>query len=213
MIKTIFVVTVALTSAFASETAAGPDPSRTLTELLAGNRRFVAGRAVHPHQTLARMRELAKGQHPSAIILGCADSRVPPEVLFDKGLGDLFIVRVAGNLVNDENLGSIEYAVEHLGSRLIVVLGHERCGAVSAAVQGGEAPGHVGKLLEALHPSIEESKGKPGDAVENAMRANVTHMVSLIVADEMLEPMIKSGKVKVVGARYALTSGAVSLVK
>ncbi len=213
MLKALLLTAVAASSSFAAEPAAGPDPDAALKVLLTGNRRFVAGRATHPHQTLARLRELSKGQHPSAVILSCADSRVAPELLFDQGLGDVFIVRVAGNLLDDENLGSIEYAVEHLGSRLIVVLGHERCGAVSAAVQGGKPAGHVGKLVEDIQPSVEATKGKPGDAVENAMRANVLRMVSLIADDETLGPVIKEGKVKVVGARYDLDNGRVELVK
>jgi len=213
MLKALLLTAVAASFSFAAEPAAGPDPDATLKVLLTGNRRFVAGRAIHPHQTLARLRELSKGQHPSAVILSCADSRVAPELLFDQGLGDVFIVRVAGNLLDDENLGSIEYAVEHLGTRLIVVLGHQRCGAVSAAVQGGKPAGHVGKLVEDIQPSVEATKGKPGDAVENAMRANVLRMVSLIADDETLGPVIKEGKVKVVGARYDLDNGRVELVK
>lgn len=213
MLKALLLTAVAASFSFAAEPAAGPDPDVALKVLLTGNRRFVAGRATHPHQTLARLRELSKGQHPSAVILSCADSRVAPELLFDQGLGDVFIVRVAGNLLDDENLGSIEYAVEHLGTRLIVVLGHQRCGAVSAAVQGGKPAGHVGKLVEDIQPSVEATKGKPGDAVENAMRANVLRMVSLIADDETLGPVIKEGKVKVVGARYDLDNGRVELVK
>ncbi|MBS1874407.1 MAG: carbonic anhydrase [Acidobacteria bacterium] len=213
MLKALLLTAVAASFSFAAEPAAGPDPDVALKVLLTGNRRFVAGRATHPHQTLARLRELSKGQHPSAVILSCADSRVAPELLFDQGLGDVFIVRVAGNILDDENLGSIEYAVEHLGTRLIVVLGHQRCGAVSAAVQGGKPAGHVGKLVEDIQPSVEATKGKPGDAVENAMRANVLRMVSLIADDETLGPVIKEGKVKVVGARYDLDNGRVELVK
>lgn len=211
--KTLILTIAAVSCAVASETAAGPDPDQELKALLAGNKRFVAGRATHPHQTLARLRELAKGQHPAAIILSCADSRVAPELLFDQGLGDLFIVRVAGNVLNDENLGSIEYAVEHLGARLIVVLGHERCGAVSAAVQGGKPEGHVGKLVEDLLPAVAAAKGKPGDAAENSMRANVVRMLSLLADDETLGPAIKKGRVKIAGARYDLGNGRVELVK
>lgn len=198
-------------SVFAADTTAGPDPDTALRELLAGNKRYVADKASRPHQSSARRTEVAKGQHPSAIILGCADSRVPPEVIFDAGLGDLFVVRVAGNIATDEALGSIEYAVEHLGARLIVVLGHERCGAVDAAVKGGAAEGHVGKLIEAIVPAVKQTKGQPGDAVENAMRANVLRMAGLVQKDE---PLAKpTSKVKVVGARYDLDTGAVELLK
>ncbi len=112
--------------------------------MIAGNNRYLEGNLEHPHQTLERRGDLASGQEPFACVLSCADSRVPPEIVFDQGLGDLFVLRVAGNIVNDMIMGSLEYAVEHLGASLIVVLGHKRCGAVSATVQGGTAPGKIG---------------------------------------------------------------------
>src|SRR5262245_40561826 len=118
------------------EPASGLSAEQALARLLAGNARFVAHRERHPDITVRRRRALVSSQHPFAVILGCADSRVSPELLFDEGLGDLFVIRVAGNVVDDVVLGSIEYAVEHLGTKLIVVLGHEKCGAVSAAVAG-----------------------------------------------------------------------------
>lgn len=119
-----------------------------LARLMEGNARYVSAKLNHPDQTLQRRAEVASGQHPFAIILTCADSRVPPELLFDQGLGDLFVVRVAGNIVDDDILGSIEYGVGELATPLVMVLGHERCGAVKATVesveQGGEVPGHIG---------------------------------------------------------------------
>ena len=118
--------------------------TEALARLKAGNARFVAGKLEHPRQTAARRTELATSQHPFAVVLACADSRTSPGLLFDEGLGDVFVVRVAGNVLNNELLGSIEYAVEHLGTQLVVVLGHERCGAVAAARETiatkGEAP-------------------------------------------------------------------------
>lgn len=212
MFKTLFLATVSATFMFAAETP-GPDPDAALRGLMAGNQRFVGGQLSHPNQTVQRRQDLANGQHPAAIILGCADSRVAPEVVFDQGMGDLFVVRVAGNVVNDDNLGSIEYGVEHLGTRLIVVLGHERCGAVAAAVQGGKAEGHIANLLKGLQPAVAAAKGQPGDAAENVMRANVLRMVALLSADETLSPEVKTGKVKIVGARYDLDTGAVTLLK
>ncbi|HEY4484757.1 MAG TPA: carbonic anhydrase, partial [Nitrospiria bacterium] len=126
----------------------GLNPDKALTMLMEGNARYVEGKMLHPNQAADRMGELAKGQHPFAVILGCADSRVPPEIVFDQGLGDLFVLRVAGNIADDAVIGSIEYAVEHLGTTLVFVLGHERCGAVSAAVEvvtkGAKVPGHIG---------------------------------------------------------------------
>jgi carbonic anhydrase len=196
--------------AFAAEPPAGPDPDTTLQALLAGNRHYMADEARHPHQHAGRRIETAKAQHPVAIILGCADSRVPPEVVFDQGLGDLFVVRDAGNIVSNEVLGSIEYAVEH-GTKLIVVLGHQRCGAVTAAVEGGKPEGHVGSLVDAILPAVRETRSKPGDAVENALRANVVRMVGLIQKDELIAK--EGANVKVVGARYDLDTGAVEVVK
>jgi carbonic anhydrase len=207
----IVIACLAASGLRASEHETGANPEAVLKGLLAGNHRYVTGHPTHPHQTLVRVKELAKGQHPGAIVLACADSRVAPEVLFDQGLGDLFVLRVAGNVVNDENLASMEYAVEHLGTRLIVVLGHERCGAVSAAVDGGKVGGHLVRLMEDLLPAVEDAKGKQGDKAENAMRANVVRMVAKVSTDETLGSMVKGGQVKVVGARYDLDTGEVTL--
>src|SRR6059036_1627413 len=114
-----------------------------------------------------RREELAKSQHPFAVVLGCSDSRVPPEIVFDQGLGDLFVLRVAGNVINDESLGSIEYAVDHLAVRLIVVLGHQRCGAVKAEkdtiAAKGEAPGHIQSLVTAIKPAVEATVNRDLD--------------------------------------------------
>lgn len=178
-----------------------------------GNLRYVAGQLTHPNQTSTRREQVAKGQKPFAVILSCADSRVGPEVIFDQGLGDLFVVRVAGNILDNAGLGSIEYAVEHLGASLIVVLGHEKCGAVAAAVGGGHAPGHVHSIVKALEPAVAASKSQGGDAVDNAVRSNV-QLVSkqLASAVPILSERTKTGKVKVVGARYDLDTGAVELV-
>jgi carbonic anhydrase len=132
---------------------------QALQELMNGNKRYVAAELAHPNQTAARRAEVAKGQDPFAIIVGCSDSRVPPEIIFDQGLGDLFVTRVAGNIVDDVVLGSIEYAAEHLGVPLIVVLGHKRCGAVEAAAKGGDAPVHIRSLVEAIKPAIKKAKG------------------------------------------------------
>ena len=120
---------------------------------------------------------LASGQSPHAEILSCSDSRVPPEVIFDKGLGDLFVVRVAGNVVSDTELGSLEYGAAHLHVPLLVVLGHQHCGAVSAAVDGGETEGHISALINLLRPAVEKTRELPGNHVENAVKANVEMVV------------------------------------
>jgi carbonic anhydrase len=184
-----------------------------LQKLIEGNKRYVEMTLAHPDQSASCRTDIAKAQKPFAIILGCSDSRVPPEVVFDQGLGALFVVRVAGNVVDDLGLASIEYAVEHLGSHLIVVLGHERCGAVTAAVGGGEAPGHLGVLMEALKPAVEKAKGHGGDGIENAIRANVELMTErLRESKPILAELAEKGEIKVVGARYDLDSGAVEIL-
>jgi carbonic anhydrase len=134
-------------------------PTEAISKLKEGNGRYASGSLQHPGQTTERRTELAKTQHPFATIISCSDSRVPPEIVFDQGLGDLFIVRVAGNVINDEGLGSIEYSVDHLGTRLILVLGHQSCGAVKAARETiaakGKAPGHIQSLVTAIKPAVE----------------------------------------------------------
>ena len=184
-----------------------------LEQLIDGNRRFVAGEAVHPHQNLERCREISSGQNPVAVVLACADSRVPPEVLFDQGLGDIFVVRVAGNVVGEFELASIEYAVEHLHTPLIMVLGHSSCGAISAAVAGGEAPGSLPGLMAALQPSVDEVVGKPGDHVNNAARANARRVTrALKTAQPVVAGAVDAGKVKVMAAYYDLANGKVEVL-
>lgn len=197
--------------------AAGADDSLSADaawlKLKEGNQRYVAGQLTHPNQTVTRREEVAKGQKPFAVILSCADSRVGPEVVFDQGLGDLFVVRVAGNIIDNAGLGSIEYAVEHLGASLVVVLGHEKCGAVSAAVGAGHAPGHVHTIVKALEPAVAASKGQSGDPVDNAVRSNVQIVTKQLAgAVPILSERTKSGKLKVVGARYDLDTGLVEVV-
>ncbi len=179
-----------------------------LSRLMEGSRRYVEKKRSYPNQDAERRVEASKGQHPFAVILGCSDSRVPPEIIFDQGIGDLFVVRVAGNIVDDTVLGSIEYAVDHLGVHLVVVLGHSKCGAVQAAVKGGHAGGHVDALLTALQPALERARGQAGDNVENAVRANISITADCIKSSEpLLRRMAEQGKILVVGARYDLETG------
>jgi carbonic anhydrase len=193
-------------------------PDQALARLLAGNRRFITGHARHPHQSLKDLHELAAGQHPFVITVGCADSRVSPEVLFDQGLGDIFDNRVAGNIVDDLLLGSIEFAVEEFGSPLIVILGHERCGAISATINaietGGTAPGHIGVIVDALRPIIEPVLTHPGDRVDNAVRANIhAQAAELIDRSELIAEHVSAGELRIVGTRYDLDDGRVTLVR
>ena len=157
--------------------------------------------------TAARRAETAGGQHPFAIIVGCADSRTAPEIVFDQNIGDLFVVRTAGNLVDDYALGSIEYAVEHLGARLIVVLGHQSCGAVQAALAGGEAPGHIHALVHAIQPAVEAVKGKPGDPLANAIHENDALVAEKIRQKAQFGDL--ASQVRVVEGYYDLHTGKV----
>ena len=204
------------TLAFASS-AHGPapvSPEDALARLRAGNERFVHGKSTHDHAGASRRKQLASSQAPFAVVLSCADSRVPPEILFDQGLGDLFVVRTAGQVADPAVLGSVEYAVEHLGAQLVLVMGHERCGAVAAAVAGGEAHGHIGALVEAIQPAVAASHDVPGDAAENAMRENVRRVVTQLKDDApVLSDRVHAGTLQVVGARYDLDTGTVELIE
>jgi carbonic anhydrase len=192
-----------------AETAITADS--VLAELTAGNQHHAQHQYQHPHENAARQRELTGGQHPHAEILSCSDSRVPPEIVFDQGLGDLFVVRVAGNVATDTELGSLEYGAEHLHIPLVVVLGHESCGAVTAAVQGGEAEGHIAALVNLIKPAVEKSSTMPGDKVANAVRTNVQLVVQQLRASTpVLSELVAHGKLKIVGGVYSLETGKVT---
>ncbi len=180
-----------------------------------GNQRFVAGQLERPNQTPARRSEVAKGQHPFASVLACSDSRTPPEIIFDRGLGDIFTVRVAGNVADQVVIESLDYSVKHLGVRLVMVLGHRRCGAVIAAVEGheGTADQDVGPMLSELRPAVAASKGMPGDPVENAVRENVHLVVKNLATSAELAAMVKSGELKIVGGIYDLETGTIEMLK
>ena len=199
----------------------GPTADEALQRLLAGNQRFMKGETASPRRTPEDFRPLAAGQRPVAVILGCADSRVPPELLFDQGVGDLFIVRVAGNVVDGGGAfvkGSIEYGVAELGVPLIMVLGHSECGAVKAAIKHVDdrdpLPGALGKLVSRIGPAVAKAKGMPGDRLGNAIRANVTSGVQTLQGlQPIIAPAVKGGQVKVVGALYDLRTGGVTLTE
>ncbi len=148
-------------------------PSEAIRRLLDGNQRFIHQKRKYPDQSLERLRLVAKAQYPFAAILGCADSRVPAEIVFDQGLGDLFVVRVAGNVVSDTVIGSLEYSTTVLGSQLIVVLGHRRCGAVAEAIKNEPLPGRIGLIIEGIKPSVERVKLRTGDNMQDAVIAKV----------------------------------------
>lgn len=190
-----------------------PTGAEALARLMEGNKRFVTRKAQHPDQTLAHLREVESGQHPFAVVLSCSDSRVSPEIVFDQGLGDLFVIRVAGNVTDDTVIGSIEYAVEHLKAPLVVVLGHQGCGAVQAAVSANQEANHIHSFVQAIQPLVEEARRQPGDAVENCVRLNVAHVVKQLQASQpILAELSHKSKLRIVGAYYSLHTGAVTLL-
>lgn len=188
-------------------------PDAALRRLMDGNQRFVQQKGEHPDQSQARIKEVAQAQHPFAALLSCADSRVPPEILFDEGIGDLFDIRVAGNIVTPEVLGSLEYAVDLLDTPLIMVLGHERCGAVTAAVQGKRLSGHIGSFVKAIKPAVLKTEGELNDLVDKTVLTNVQYQIEKLKRNStILSQRLLDGKLKIVGGRYDLDTGEVTLI-
>jgi len=185
----------------------GPAAAVVLQQLLDGNARYTADKAAHPDS-----RPSDAAQHPSAVILSCSDSRVPPEILFDQGVGSLFVVRAAGNTYDQLALESIEYAVAQLGTTLIVVMGHDQCGAVKAAV--GEYPRPTNSaMLKNIYPAVAQTKGQPGDAVANAVSESAVLTAEKLARDPRLAAMVAGGQLKIVAARYSLATGAVTILQ
>lgn len=183
------------------DTATSYTVDQAMNLLKTGNERFVNDKSENKNVDSARRKELEAGQHPYATVIACSDSRVTPTTVFDAGLGDIFDVRLAGNVVDDSALGSIEYAVDHLHTPVIVVMGHENCGAVTAAyddiVKGQKAHGHVEDLVEEIAPAVNKN-----GTVNDAILKNVDDVVNEVKADPVVAKAIKEGKVQVVGAYY-----------
>jgi carbonic anhydrase len=207
--KLTLMVAIALTgwAMAADPTTPSVGPDEALTRLKAGNERFAKSKVSAGKPVAARRAETAQDQHPFAIIVGCADSRTAPEIIFDQSIGDLFVIRTAGNLVDDYALGSIEYGVEHLGARLIVVLGHERCGAVTAAIGSASAPGHINSLVRDIQPAVIATKGKEGDALANAIHENDALVAAKIRKQAQLGEL--ASQVQIVEGYYDLDTGKV----
>lgn len=185
--------------------------------LIDGNGRFTSGKPLTKDLSSTRRGDLMKdGQHPFAVIVSCSDSRVPPELLFDQALGDLFVVRVAGNVVTPVELGSIEYAVEHLKTPLVVVLGHEECGAVTAAVQGGETHGSIGAIIEKIKPSVDKAKamGLTGKAlIEMSTDLNMQNALRDISTSPIIKESVEENQVDIIGVKYDLDEGVLKFCK
>ena len=191
-------------------------PSDALNRLMAGNQRFTEGAPIHPNQSAERQAEVAQGQHPWAAVLGCMDSRVPPEIVFDQGLGDMFVARTAGQVIDNVVVGSLEYAVEH-GAMLLMVLGHQSCGAVSATIStiqsGGHAEGQIAALVQAITPAVLQAESETGDLLDNSIKANVALEVAYLKSTStIISTAVDEGALNLVGAEYNLQTGLVSLL-
>lgn len=184
-------------------------------KLIEGNRRFALGKPLQEDISLQKRRDLkVNGQKPFAVILSCSDSRVPPEIVFDQGLGDIFVVRNAGNVVEPVALGSIEYSIKYLGTPLIVVMGHEDCGAVKAAVEGEETTDNIEAIIKKIEPSVEKAKsgGSKEGLKERAENENIVNSIEQIKKSPVVKEMLETGRVKIVGAKYHLESGEVIFI-
>ena len=203
-------------AACSTDHAAVSDPSASpIEQLIEGNERFAGNHSIHPHESRKRMEEITGGQHPIAAIVCCSDSRVPPEIIFDQGLGDLFVIRTAGNLLGGLEIGSIEYAVEHLGVRQVLVLGHKECGALKAFTEGKEVPGHIRDIVDSIKMEQEIRQIPPGDKnrLDVCIRANILHGIHQLQSQStIIAEKIRTKEVQVFGAIYDLEKGLVQLV-
>jgi carbonic anhydrase len=203
-------------SAVAAVTSPGISAYGALRLLKEGHARYLEGKPLHPRQGPAR-RALtsAQGQHPLAVVLSCSDSRVPPAIIFDQGIGDLFVVRVAGNVAATDEIGSIEYAVDHLAVPLVVVLGHTQCGAVDAALKGGKLPPNIAALLSPIKPAVDKAReDNPGAPPDVILKAAITDNVWQSIGDMLknspiIRDRVRDGKATLVGAIYEIDSGEI----
>lgn len=213
MKKSILLFAVLSALSNSSNIKAQVSADSALIKLKEGNKRFITGKTLHPNQDFARIKEVAGTQKPFAVIVGCSDSRVPNEIIFDQGIGDLFVVRTAGQVSTYASWGSIEFGNAVLGAKLIVVLGHTGCGAVSAACKIPDVPGHIVTLINAIKPAAELAKQMPGDLIDNAVKVNVAMEVRQLQSLEpVLTKLIKNGSLKIVGAVYNLANGQVEFL-
>jgi len=192
--------------ASAADAQSGMPHEVALQQLLDGNAHYVADKSLRPNE-----RPSDAKQEPKAAILACSDSRVTPAIIFEQGTGSLFVVRTAGNTYDKLSLESIQYAVQHLGTRLIMVLGHDRCGAVTAAVHEYPKPTNS-EMLKNIYPAVAMTKGEPGDPVSNAISENAELIADRLAHDPEFAPMVASGELKIVAARYNLATGAVTIL-
>ena len=187
--------------------------AEAMAKLKEGNQRFVNNQLSHPHEDMSWRFSLVDGQEPYAVIVTCSDSRVTPEIVFDQGLGDLFVIRVAGNVAKDKVIGTIEYAVAHLGVNLVVVMGHESCGAVGASLEIDLPGGHINSLVHQIRPAVLAAQEMEGDLLTNAVKINAKMVARNIMdADPYIRPKHREGTVEVVPAYYRLSDGVVEFI-
>jgi carbonic anhydrase len=197
----------------ASSGGTGMTADQALTALMEGNARFVSGNVCHPNQNDESLAKAVSGQQPFAVVVSCSDSRVPPEILFDQGIGDIFVIRTAGEVMDNATIGTVEYAVEHLHVPLIVVLGHDDCGAVKAAIEGGVQPGQITYIVDAITPAVNTARGMNGDLLNNSINVNAQDVAGqLRSTSPILSEAAQGGTLQIVAARYHLDTGAVELL-
>lgn len=215
MLKKLILAGCVALSLYANDNGAGISASEALQMLKDGNQRFISGKSIHPHSDFERIKEVAKGQKPFVTINGCSDSRVPPELIFDQGFGDVFVVRNAGNVSDTDEVGTIEYGTEHLGTNLVVVVGHTKCGAVTAVAKGDHVEGNIPKLVDNIVPAVDKVKHLRHNEeytkwINEAIIENVNQSIKDILAkSEIVSHLVKEGKVKIVGAIYDTDTGKV----
>ena len=211
----LFSVLLLLGSVTSAAGSSGLSPTEALARIEAGNARFTSGNSQHPDTSASRMRETStNGQHPYVTLITCSDSRVPVERVFDEGIGDIFVIRVAGNVCDTDEIGSIEYGVDHLSTPLMVVLGHTQCGAVTAVATGAEVHGSIPALVDNIAPAVRRAEGLTGlhgdDVVDTAIRENVWQSVSdLLESSSATRNLVRSHQLKIVGAVYHIEDGHV----
>lgn len=193
------------------------NPQEALERLLTGNQRYATNRSLPVNESSQRRTEVAQGQQPFATIFSCVDSRVPPELVFDRGLGDLFVIRTAGHVIDEAVLGSLEFGVAELQIPLLLVLGHAKCGAVKATLEAvehnAEAPASIGYLVKGIKPAIELAAEQPGDTLDNCVKANVALTVKRLQETPILTEAVAQGQLLIVGAQYNLETGAVEIIE
>lgn len=215
LLSAALVLSVALTGCGIAKESHKPtniSVKESLHRLEQGNKRYTTS-GIHPHQSQAHRKSLTNGQHPFAVIITCADSRVPPEIIFDQGLGDLFVIRNAGNVIDENVIASVEYAVAHLATPLVVVMGHQSCGAVTAAVNNAKDSEHIVQLVNRIKPAVNKAKHQSGCLVTNSIHENVHLAVNQLKNSEpIISKAVANNETRVIGAYYHLDTGKVNFL-